>query len=43
MAAGAKIDIVLGDGRLSLEREKRKFDVLAMDAYAFSNPKGLLA
>ncbi len=32
--SGAKIDIVLGDGRLSLEREKRKFDVLAMDAFS---------
>jgi hypothetical protein len=32
--SGAQIDIVLGDGRLSLERDKRKYDVLAMDAFS---------
>jgi len=31
----AKIDVVLGDGRLSLEREaSQQFDVLAMDAFS---------
>ena len=31
----AKIDVVLGDGRLSLEREEsQQFDVLAMDAFS---------
>src|SRR5271170_5447038 len=31
----AKIEIVLGDGRLSLEREQsQQFDVLAMDAFS---------
>ena len=32
---GAKIEIVLGDARLTMEREKpRKFDVLAVDAFS---------
>ncbi len=34
-ATQAKIDVVLGDGRLSLEREApQKYDVIAMDAFS---------
>ena len=41
--AKAKVEIVLGDGRLSLERESKikdfpKFDVLSMDAYRGAVP-----
>jgi SAM-dependent methyltransferase len=41
--AKAKVDIILGDGRLSLERESKikdfpKFDVLSMDAYRGASP-----
>ena len=33
--SGAKIEIVMGDGRLSLEREQpRRFDVLGIDAFS---------
>jgi hypothetical protein len=41
--AKAKVEIVLGDGRLSLERESKikdfpKFDILSMDAYRGASP-----
>jgi SAM-dependent methyltransferase len=41
--AKAKVEIVLGDGRLALERESKikdfpKFDVLSMDAYRGASP-----
>jgi hypothetical protein len=31
---GAQVDVVLGDARLSLDQEKRTFDVLALDAFS---------
>lgn len=41
--AKATVDIILGDGRLSLERETKlkdapKFDIIAMDAYRGASP-----
>jgi spermidine synthase len=33
--SGAKVEVVAGDGRLALEREReRRFDVLAVDAFS---------
>lgn len=33
-APGADVDVVVGDARLSLERERRRFDLLFVDAFA---------